>query len=170
MKKIMIAIAVIATAACVQAAQFNWQFTTSKAAATSFAGADVYMLLASDYDAEKTMSIDYIKTTAKSHATLSSGMMGGTTGNVNVNDSWVTEGSSYEWYAVVVSGDKYYVSSASRTSTAVADTATPATVTFGSGTALSTESNWTTAAVPEPTSGLLLLVGAAALALRRRRA
>ena len=31
-------------------------------------------------------------------------------------------------------------------------------------------SNWQTAAVPEPTSGLLMLVGLAGLALRRKRA
>ena len=38
--------------------------------------------------------------------------------------------------------------------------------------AFSTEgpSSWSTAAVPEPTSGLLMLVGLAGLALRRRRA
>ena len=77
---------------------------------------------------------------------------------------------SYNWYAIVVNGDQYYVSLTSKSSTAVADTATPATVTYASKTEMATASNWQTLAVPEPTSGLLMLVGLGALALRHKRA
>ena len=52
--------------------------------------------------------------------------------------------------------------------------ATAATVTFAAGSAasiLNNASNWQSyGAVPEPTSGLLMLLGVAGLALRRRRA
>lgn len=53
-------------------------------------------------------------------------------------------------------------------------TSTAATVTFASGNAssiLNNASNWQSyGAVPEPTSGLLMLLGMAGLALRRKRA
>lgn len=171
MKKLVIVACVALAAIASQAAQFNWQFTASKAAATPYSGADVYMLLADDYDASKTMSLADIQGASKSKGTLTVGGMTATTGNVNVNDSWVTEGTSYNWYAVVVSDDKYYVSSTVSTSVAVADTATPASVTFASKSEMATAGNWhTLAAVPEPTSGLLMLLGIAGLALKRKRA
>ena len=44
----------------------------------------------------------------------------------------------------------------------------PASLSFGDVTGTQTASNW--AAVPEPTSGLLLLLGMAGLALKRKRA
>ena len=172
MKKLMIIAGVMMLALASQAAQFNWQFTATKSTASDLGldGASIYMVLAADYDSSKQYSLADIQSVAKSQGTLTVGSMSATTGNVNVNDSWVTENQSYNWYAIVVNGDQYYVSLASKSSTAVADTATPATVTYASKTEMATASNWQTLAVPEPTSGLLMLVGLGALALRRKRA
>ena len=172
MKKLMIIAGVMMFALASQAAQFTWQFTATKSTANDLGlnGASVYMLLAADYDAEKQYSLEEIQAAAKSQGTLAVGGMTATTGNINVNDAWVTANQSYDWYAVVVKDDQYFVSLSSKTSTAVADTATPATVTYASKSEMATASNWTTMAVPEPTSGLLMLVGLGALALRRRRA
>jgi len=170
MKKLMVLAGVAMLAFASQAAQFNWQLTANKAAATPYADADVYMVLAADYDSSKTLSLADITGAAKSQGKLTVGSMTATTGNVNVNDSWVVEGTDYSWYAIVVSGGKYYVSSTATTSTAVSDTATPASVTFASKSEMGTAGNWTTLAVPEPTSGLMLLLGVAGLALRRKRA
>ena len=171
MKKLVIIACVAFAAFASRAAQFTWQFTAAKAAATAYNNADVYMILAADYDSSKAMSLADIQGASKSKGTLTVGSMTATTGNVVVNDSWVTESTDYSWYAVVVSDDKYYVSSAATTSTAVADTATPASKTFASKSEMATASNWhTLAAAPEPTSGLLMLLGIAGLALKRKRA
>lgn len=171
MKKLVIVACVALAAIASQAAQFRWQFTTTKAGGAGYDGADVYMLLAADYDSSKTMSLADITSAKKSQGTLTVGSMSGTTGPITVNDSWVVEGTDYSWYAIVVSGDKYFVSDAVTVSTAVADTGTPKTGSFAAKAALQTASNWhTLAAVPEPTSGLLMLLGIAGLALKRKRA
>ena len=171
MKKLIIIASVALVAFASQAAQFQWQFTATKAAGTPYNGADVYMILAADYDSSKTMSLADIQGASKSKGTLTVGSMTATTGPITVKDSWVTEGTDYSWYAIVVNDDKYYVSSAATTSTAVADTGTPAAKTFASKSEMATAGNWhTLAAVPEPTSGLLMLLGIAGLALKRKRA
>lgn len=170
MKKLMLIAAIAIASTASFGAQFTWGLTTTKAGGAGYDGASVYMILAADYDSSKQMSLADITSKAKSSGTLTIGSMQGTTGVIKVNDSWVEAGTDYTWYAIVVSDDKYYVSSSATTSTAVADTATPANKTFASKAELQTASNWHTMAVPEPTSGLLMLLGLAGLALKRKRA
>ena len=173
MKKLLIIAAVAVAAFASNAAQFRWQFTTTKAGGAGYDGADVYMVLASDYATATISSLADITAIAKSKGNLTVGSMQGTTGAITVKDSWVTEGTTYSWYAIVVSDDKYYVSSSATSSTAVADTATPTAGAYAAKAELQTASNWTAfsgSPVPEPTSGLMLLLGVAGLALKRKRA
>lgn len=76
-------------------------------------------------------------------------------------------------YAAVlyIDGDNYMGNIGTYTLTSDLDytVAGMATTVFGSVTG-TTATAWSTAAVPEPTSGLLMLLGMAGLALRRRRA
>ena len=81
----------------------------------------------------------------------------------------LTVGTAYDFYFVLTDGPATFTSSVLTGKTAAETGAT--LVNFGSmQTATQTASNWVGGAVPEPTSGLLMLLGMAGLALRRRRA
>ena len=86
---------------------------------------------------------------------------------------------TYDAFAVIfdsatpTAGESKYVvvSGATNLHKVIADTT--ATVSFATGNAnsiVSNPANWQTYGVPEPTSGLLMLLGMAGLALRRKRA
>ena len=62
--------------------------------------------------------------------------------------------------------DSYYASAATLTGRAATGTA----IQTGFGSVANSYVSWTATAIPEPTSGLLVLLGMAGLALRRRRA
>ena len=63
------------------------------------------------------------------------------------------------------------VITAEMTGTASGATGTAGKMSFGSlGELTGNAANWQTVSVPEPTSGLLMLLGIAGLALKRRRA
>ena len=181
MKKLMFMLAAVAMAASVHAATVTWQTVAmyneagSKVADT--ATLYVYLMDKDTYDGLTDVWATY-GDDVKAGGTTADGQKG--TGkythkaNVYAPNGTATPNTTY--YAALIvtygTGDdmKYYAEKASVTTGEDGD-ATFAS--FGAGaidSATTAASGWTTASVPEPTSGLLMLVGLAGLALRRRRA
>ena len=192
MKKLMIALGVVALAAGVQAASVVWSTTTkftdsTGTAVTSTAeytaalnGGSIVLVLLTDgtYDGAKTVLAGQTAPTVKTSPASQKGRLNATY-NFTFDD---TPGAAN----VLKNGDILGVMFmdaddnlsqlvyASDMTTVVADTYTVSGLSdntwSGAGFTYATGGNFTAAAVPEPTSGLLMLLGMAGLALRRRRA
>ena len=181
MKKIMIAVAAVALAVSAQAASFNWKTGMGgqvyQAGTTTTANGMVAYLfdaaVTSQSDAFAALSAGTAVTSIAGgldSATLSSGKI-----TAQTAFSWGEAGDTLSAYFVIVNGEDFYISSLQ---SAAADAAATKTLQYSEKTASQAVLNTTGsyagagwyAAVPEPTSGLLMLVGLGALALRRRRA
>ena len=158
MKKILIMAVVAVAAIASNAAAFKW--TSGNMYASN--GTDkwtgtvsLYGYLASA-DASTAVLVD----TATASAA-------GTVSNKTFDWSDAVADSAYNFYYVIEDSGKVFTSAAKENIIAQASAA--ATIGFGNQTsATQNPANW--AAVPEPTSGLLLILGMAGLALKRKRA
>ena len=194
MKKLIVFAAAAVAVACANAASVSWSLgknsikTQSDAAAK---GVTLYFLNASASDYSTTLSkIASGEINATSISSSGAYLGSGTTGTTNAkagsldgsstaNGSSLTAGNNYDVVFVsfeTVGSDNYYYVSGAQTASAwggdtyTQDLATPASWTSDNFSA----ANWKTVSsgggdVPEPTSGLLLLVGAGMLALRRKQ-
>ena len=174
MKKIIIALAAVVSAAAVHAAACSWSGAsiakvTETDVATSYT---MYLLDASVTDAT-TMS-GYLASGDTSYlsaatVTTTSGLAAGAAVRWTSTFGNYTAGDSYTYYTVIFNGDvasaDHFMITAEKT--ASVPSSGNMMMSFGS----QASNTWNTmAAVPEPTSGLLMLVGLAGLALRRKRA
>jgi len=188
MKKIMFMLAAVACAVTMQAAQFEWSLSQVREGwddPNNKASGTAYLFLVSSEVTEASIasaisgasdSTALATTLANksiASASLSGGTAGGTTGAL-------TATAPADLFFVVVSGDNVYQGAAMTVTTIEA--LGPTGVAFGSQkSATSAAAAWSTVGgstpptppgpgpVPEPTSGLLLLVGGAMLALRRKQ-
>ena len=176
MKKMMILVAAVAMAAVANAAAVGW----SCAGAAAYAGGDygVYVIGINGVE-----SVAQIAALAATGADLSAYQFG--SGTVAANGSAVTgaaaSGKSITWKAEGSTADNTYEAfvvlfdtagengSASATaSITLANDSTSKTFMFGNQSTNFSANSFEV--VPEPTSGLLLLLGVAGLALKRKRA
>lgn len=158
MKKVLTAIAILAMAVVANAAATNWQLTCGNlkgADGNAFAG--TFELFATGGDLTTDL---LVLTKTPSQATYNKF-------NIEVA-SGLTVGESYNFYYVLTDGDKQLKSANSAMSYTALETGAPLINLGNQATYTGNAGNW--GAVPEPTSGLLLLLGVAGLALKRKRA
>ena len=174
MKKIMIMLSAVAMAACVQAAAVSWATGSLYApmadgsfSSTRLSGTwGTYEVVVNFYaDNAGTMGAALTGITGNTDTTASLGNFTAVT-----SDSFTAD-TAYWAQVLVTATDKTDGKVYTMTSEAVKFTAPPtgnASLNFTNASAM--PSAWSTADVPEPTSGLLLLLGVAGLALKRKRA
>lgn len=185
MKKLMIVLATVAMAVAANAAAVTWQSGTvldpNGATANKSVTAYLWVIDATTYDTfaanttGKAMSdavyAAYGSKTGDAYASKTTSKKG----VADLTDDSKVYGEGASAYSVLLytygSGDdlQYMGNVGKVTLESAMDMDSGYMANFLLGTS-STATAWSTAAVPEPTSGLLMLLGMAGLALRRRRA
>ena len=195
MKKLMIVCVAVAMAAAAQAASVNWTisnvYSPSDSTAKVAAGSMSAWLFVTANSTDVTTGIP-VTTKAAVQAILDSGDLSGLSSLAAVHASNTSAGNiggatgltgfssgSLTAFAVVVDGtdlasaENYFLVSGGAEKTATFTSATGVKMlAWGDQTSITQASGgWSPASpVPEPTSGLLMLIGMAGLALRRKRA
>ena len=188
MKKLIIASIAAAIGLAVNAATVDWQVwvTGGTKVANAYDGYTAYLVSATAWDNLTSVTAD----TFTSDIVLDSATFNGGSGKstytyktLNKSDvaglrgvsiNTLSEGGSFDVYYVILNTNKdpseYYTIADTLTGRAeTGDAATTANMSIAQSTL--SAGTWTsTASVPEPTSGLLMLLGMAGLALRRKRA
>lgn len=167
MKKLLILAAAIVAGVAANAASFKWTGANiyDHTGTTKYTGtASIYAYLTTETVADAVKVID-VGVTA---GTIKDGSTTGYTYNWTAADST----KSYNFYMVIEDGDYTFDSSISDPQViklGAAQATGTTTVGFANmATATQAAGNWQS--VPEPTSGLLMLLGMAGLALKRKRA
>ncbi len=182
MKKMIVVVAIAMAAFASQAASFKWQTTSTgkiyEAGTTTFLASGTAYLFDSAVVAQSSLVTAYAAGTLSLSAltsvdnnTVSSGALAAQT------VSYGEVGTTYAFYMAILTDDGLYISP---TKSVAGLEGKDSAVSFSAKTSSQaaaldaadgySAAGWYTASVPEPTSGLLMLLGVAGLALRRRRA
>ena len=156
MKKLIVLAAIIVASVAANAASFKWT-------AGNIYGSD---------GATKWTGAVSLYATGITDAIYVANANNGAVSVANFSTDKVTGGNAYDFYMVIEDGGKTFTSS---TVTVSAQATATSNISFGNmASQTQNASNWASSGggepVPEPTSGLLMLLGAAGLALKRKRA
>lgn len=180
MKKLMILAAVVVASIMANAATLKWGSGTITLANSSTAGKDavtayLFLIDSTTYNTlaanttGKAMSDAVYASYGSSLASADASKSTNAKGVATITDPNAYGNGSTAYAALLyIEGDNYMGNVATYTFTSDLDY-TMSDLTLSLGGAGTTPTAWSTAAVPEPTSGLLMLLGMASLALRRRR-
>ena len=193
MNKLFVLTATAALAIACQSAQLDWRYNATSADA----GQTVYVMLGSEA-VQEWENLDAVKAASISNGDVANkGRNQFAATGTAVSSSITTESASIYYVVVASDGSTFGVTSVSDMTGSVYDPADPnnstaktANTTLSSGSITKNGIAWGTGGgddpgpgpddpptpgpgddggVPEPTSGILLMIGGAALALRRRR-
>lgn len=191
MKKLIMMIAVVATAVVANAATVSWQaqkgYLYEAGTSTKITSGDAYLMFVTSTYTQDNLVSAFSGANGDVAATLAamgaSGALATGTGTITAQARVGSTTSTYAMtgdmsaYFVVFNGGNMFISSAADalydTVSGSSDIIFAAMSTPSKAAAMDASAGYTGAgwyAVPEPTSGLLMLVGLAGLALRRRRA
>ena len=152
MKKLVVLMAIAVAAVCANAASFKWSAGNLYASdGTSKFTGDVTLYAV----------IDGVNTAVSTVKASSAGAIAATT----FESASLDAGTYYDFFLSYTDGGKQFVSTSKNVQAQATSTAN---ITFGNmASATQNASNWAT--VPEPTSALLMVLGIAGLALKRKR-
>ena len=178
MKKIIVMMAVAIAAVCSHAATVTWSAANIQPDPTGNTSFEYLVYIVDNSAVAQSDMAGYLANGDTSYLSmaLASGVTAKTSATADTaklaslksTDTYAS-GDSATYYHVILNDSaledaSYFQVSSTKTGTVTAAGA----LTMGFGTQAG--NTWTAMAVPEPTSGLLMLVGLAGLALRRRRA
>ena len=170
MKKLIVAAAIACAAAVTQASTVNWGLT-GNVDATTYASATAYLVCV-DSLAKPSLTAETAATWYKDNG---SSLAGKAFRSAAVTDGAVIEsetiseaiGRKNYWLVIVSDDEKNFAVSTTTKALNITTSALSISATWAGSSQMT---SFATSSVPEPTSGLMLLLGIAGLALKRKRA